>query len=57
MILVSSQLVMGGYYSKNISLGLIDSTQTLHFYQHYSSFGEKTRGLCPCMFSMLVTCQ
>jgi hypothetical protein len=38
---------MGGYYAKKLTLGLIDSTQTLHFYHHYSDFGENHEGYAP----------
>jgi hypothetical protein len=35
---------MGGYYAKKLALGLVGSTWALHFYQHYSAFGEKHEG-------------
>jgi hypothetical protein len=50
MLLVSAQLVTGGYYAKKLALGLVGSTWALHFYQHYSAFGETH-----CVFLVLVT--
>jgi hypothetical protein len=36
-----------GYYAKNLALGFIGSTRALHFYQHYSAFGENHEGYDP----------
>jgi len=43
-LLVSTQLVMGGYYAKNLVLGLVGITRALHLYQHYLAIGEKQEG-------------
>jgi hypothetical protein len=43
MLLVSAQLVMGGYYAKKLALGLVGITWALHFYQHYSVLGKNMR--------------
>jgi hypothetical protein len=52
MLLVSAQLVLGGYYSKKLALGLVSITSALHLYQHYSTIMEKHEGYSLCVLGV-----